>query len=574
MKLSSFTKVDRLKGILRLCICVVFSCMLALTGISINPTPVQAWDYVISGAPPDATNCQPYTFTFSVSTVPSGCHLTWAYSWATTPLPANLQFDPATGTISGTPVNATPGTYQYKVWVVDDCAHTSPSPNWHFTITYHPCAMSIVAAYIPQQAQENVPFSMALSATGGTGPCTWTAAGLPSGLYINSNGVISGTPSQGSAGTYNVQVTVTDTTGCCAPASGSFLLNIAYATYDFTVKIGPGLTAGSTKVLIDGSEEATLGGGQSETFTARVGKSHVVTVDQAVSSPGQSGTRFTVKGSADKTVSENNNLAYFDYAPAVLMEVNTDPSGVAQLPGSGWHAIGDVFNSSAPSPIDSNSQPGVQYRFKQWRLPDGSTSPNKDLVFTVSTPGAITAVYDTYYLLTLSSDYPPVTDTSWYLKGSNATYGLSLQEAPMMGFWGFLGGKLRPINDSGTHLMDTPFTQKITWSRDYTIPIIIIVIALLVIAGVGYFAYRRRGVPVTRRRAAPKAEAPEAKTKLRLLPSKAGASKPAARAASKRVSSKAKKPAVKKASSKRASKPAARAAAKRASPKAKKPAAK
>jgi hypothetical protein len=364
---------------------------------------------------------------------------------------------------------------------------------------------------------------------------------LPSGLYINSNGVISGTPSQGSAGTYNVQVTVTDTTGCCGIHNGSFLLNVAYATYDFTVKIGPGLTAGSTKVLIDGSEEATLGGGEHETFTARVGKSHVVTVDQTVSSPGQSGTRFTIKGSTDKTVSENNNLAYFDYAPAVLMEMNTDPSGVAQLPGSGWHAIGDVFNSSAPSPIDSNSQPGVQYRFKQWKLPDGSTNPNKDLVFTVSTPGTTTAVYDTYYLLTLSSDYPPVTETSWYLKGSNTTYDLSLQEAPMMGFWGFLGGKLRPINDSGTHLMDTPFTQKITWSRDYTIPIIIIVIALLVIAGVGYFAYRRRGVPVTRRRAAPR---PAVRTV-------------AKRASSKTVLSKAKKPAVKKASSK-AKKPAAK----------------
>jgi hypothetical protein len=390
--------------------------------------------------------------------------------------------------------------------------------------------MSIVATNIPQ-AKENVYYLLALIATGGTQPYTWIASGLPAGLQIGpATGYIAGTPPQGSAGTYNVQVTVTDTTGCCQPATGSFLLNIAYATYDFTVKIGPGLTSGTTKVLIDGSEETTLGGGQSETFTARQGRSHVVTVDQTVSSSGQSGTRFTVKGSADKTVSENNNLAYFDYAPAVLIEMNTDPSGVAQLPGSGWHAIGDVFNSSAPSPTDSNSQPGVQYRFKQWKLPDGSTSPNKDLVFTVSTPGTITAVYDTYYLLTLSSDYPLITETSWYLKGSDATYDLSLQEAPMMGFWGFLGGKLRPINDSGSHLMDAPFTQNIAWSKDYTIPIIIIVITLLVIAGVVYFAYRRRREPATRRRTAPR---PAVRTAAKRASSK--------RVSSKTVLSKAKK---------------------------------
>jgi hypothetical protein len=266
----------------------------------------------------------------------------------------------------------------------------------------------------------------------------------------------------------------------------------------------------------------------------------VVTVDQTVSSTGQSGTRFTVKGSADKTVSENNNLAYFDYAPAVLIEMNIDPSGVAQLPGSGWHAIGDVFNSSAPSPVDSSSQPGVQYRFKQWKLPDGSTNPNKDLAFSVSTPGTITAVYDTYYLLTLSSDYPPVTETSWYLKDSTATYNLSLQEAPMLGFWGFLGGKLKPINDSGTQLMNAPFTQKINWSKDYTIPIIIIIITLLVIAGVVYFVYRRRGGLATLP-AAPRTEIPEAKTKLQLSSSKARASKPAARGAAKRTLSRAKK---------------------------------
>jgi hypothetical protein len=66
-----------------------------------------------------------------------------------------------------------------------------------------------------------------------------------------------------------------------------------------------------------------------------------------------------------------------------------------------------------------------------------------------------------------------------------------------------------------------------------TLPItktlLIILIVLLVIAVVCYFAYRRRGVHVTRRRAAPRPAARAA----------------AKRASSKRVSSKAKKPSAK-----------------------------
>jgi hypothetical protein len=540
MKLSSFTKDHRLTGIFRLCVCVLVSCVLALGGMALNAGPVQAQCHWISATPVQLNPiaCQFYSYSFQVNaTCATSCQVTGYHcnTFVNNVSIHGLYFDSTTGTFSGTPTIAGEswaGLIYLTGGTVGAC--NSSSIGLNLTITVQPCAMSITSSPgMTQLGQENVPFYMTQVVTGGTGPYSWTTSGLPAGLYLNpSSGAISGTPSQGSAGTYNIQLHVTDTTGCCAPASDSFLLNIAYATYDFTVKIGPGLTAGSTKVLIDGSEEATLGGNEHETFTARVGKSHVVTVDQTVSSPGQSATRFTVKGSTDKTVSEDNDLAYFDYAPAVLIEMNTDPSGVAQLQGAGWHAIGDVFNSSAPSPIDSNSQPGVQYRFKLWKLPDGSTSPNKDLAFTVSTPGTITAVYDTYYLLTLSSDYPPVTETSWYLKGSDATYNLSLQEAPMLGFWGFLGGKLRPMNDSGSHLMDAPFTQQIAWSKDYTIPIIIIVITLLVIAGVVYFAYRRRGVPVTRRRAAPR---PAVRTAAKRASSKTVLSKRASSRAKKRA---------------------------------------
>jgi 5'-nucleotidase len=63
---------------------------------------------------------------------------------------------------------------------------------------------------------------LALAASGGTPPYTWSATGLPAGLAIAADGVVSGTPS--AAGTSTVTATATDSGG----ASGS-------ATFAFTV---------------------------------------------------------------------------------------------------------------------------------------------------------------------------------------------------------------------------------------------------------------------------------------------------------------------------------------------------
>jgi hypothetical protein len=61
---------------------------------------------------------------------------------------------------------------------------------------------------------------LTLTASGGTAPYTWTASGLPSGLSLSPDGVLSGTPE--AAGTSTVTVTATDSTGASASASFSF----------------------------------------------------------------------------------------------------------------------------------------------------------------------------------------------------------------------------------------------------------------------------------------------------------------------------------------------------------------
>jgi hypothetical protein len=56
-----------------------------------------------------------------------------------------------------------------------------------------------------------VPYTALVEATGGAGTRTFTATGLPAGLNIAPDGTISGTPT--AAGTFSVQVTVTDAIG-------------------------------------------------------------------------------------------------------------------------------------------------------------------------------------------------------------------------------------------------------------------------------------------------------------------------------------------------------------------------
>jgi hypothetical protein len=65
--------------------------------------------------------------------------------------------------------------------------------------------------------------SLQLSASGGTGPYTFTATGLPAGLSISSGGLISGTPS--AAGSFSVTATARDTKGATGSTSFSWTIN-------------------------------------------------------------------------------------------------------------------------------------------------------------------------------------------------------------------------------------------------------------------------------------------------------------------------------------------------------------
>jgi hypothetical protein len=74
-----------------------------------------------------------------------------------------------------------------------------------------------------QQPQIDVPFSLSLTLSGGSGPYIWSETGtLPPGLSF-SGGVITGTPT--TDGRFRVTITVTDTEASPQSASVSFIID-------------------------------------------------------------------------------------------------------------------------------------------------------------------------------------------------------------------------------------------------------------------------------------------------------------------------------------------------------------
>jgi hypothetical protein len=144
-------------------------------------------------------------------------------TYTATGLPAGLSVNSGSGLISGTPTTA--GTSSVTVTAKDT---TGASGSATFTWTVNPPGANTVTVTNPGTQTSTVGTAASLqihasdSASGQT--LTYTATGLPAGLSINSaTGLISGTPT--TAGTSNVTVTATDTTGASGPASFSWTVN-------------------------------------------------------------------------------------------------------------------------------------------------------------------------------------------------------------------------------------------------------------------------------------------------------------------------------------------------------------
>ncbi len=399
-------------------------------------------------------------------------------------LPTGLTLNSATGVISGTPTLA--GTYTFSVTVTDSIPQTSAPQPFSITITAAPITFTTTTlAY----AEEGVSYSAFIYVSGGNPPYSYslTSGTLPSGLTLDPiNGVISGTPSNGSAGTHNIIITVTDSSIPHLSAQQAYSLIVQVGYYESVIRVGVSLSAGETGVYVDGILAGTLEGGETLTRSFAVDDEPVITVDATVSSPTRSDVRFTANVD-EIVVDEDNPDATFSYTTEYYIDLKTDPPQITTLTGAGWFEEGDFIESTAPVQIEESTD--TRYHFVYWVLPDGDEDVNEDLNWKVTAPGKATATYDTYYLLTMNSPQGEVDGGGWYKAGTAADWSVDPPEVPMSGFLGFFRGKLKPEHATGTEVMNAPRTITVTWNPDYTWPAVFISLLVLFLIGGAFGLY-------------------------------------------------------------------------------------
>src|SRR5262245_60532751 len=119
--------------------------------------------------------------------------------------------------------------------------------------------LAIATTTLPAAGQ-NVPYSSAFQASGGSGPYAWaldTGSALPSGLSLSSTGTLSGTPT--TLGTYSFSVVVTDASA--ASDHGAYSLDVTPFSASISRLHWGDAWVGETYPL------SSVGGGTSTTFS-------------------------------------------------------------------------------------------------------------------------------------------------------------------------------------------------------------------------------------------------------------------------------------------------------------------
>lgn len=190
-------------------------CTLAFAGVKIQTTSL-----------PNGTVGTAYSATIQA---PGG---TLPYTWwvEAGALPTGLSLVPCTktcATIAGTPTTA--GSFNFSIEVRGRGGVTSTV---HYTVATAannppPAALAITSSSLPNGAY-GVPYSVALAATGGVAPYSWSLSSgtLPAGFTLSNLGVIAGTPTNPPFGTFSFTVTVTDSESTPQSASTSLSLFI------------------------------------------------------------------------------------------------------------------------------------------------------------------------------------------------------------------------------------------------------------------------------------------------------------------------------------------------------------
>ena len=291
-------------------------------------------------------------------------------------LPAGVSFKDngdGTATISGTPASGSGGSYPIQITAANSVGGTTQS----FTLTS--AEAPTITSPSTATFSTGVAGTYTVTTTGSPVPSITESGALPSGMTFKDNkdgtGTISGTPANGSQGTYPVTLSATNSSGSTATLSLTITVNAAApptitsgAVADFTLN-----AAGAAAVTTTGSptpkitESGTLPAGL--TFTDNGNGTALI-----------SGTP-TATGTATLTVTASNGNSP-DATQTYTIVVGQAPAFTSAATATG--TVGSSFSFTAKA----GGYPAPSWGFSN--LPPGVTfTDNKDGTATLSgTPTA------------------------------------------------------------------------------------------------------------------------------------------------------------------------------------------
>jgi large repetitive protein len=187
----------------------------------------------------------PYSATFAGAGPDSD--VTWAVTQGA--LPAGLTLS-STGTISGTPSAAGSATFTVEATAKEKNFGPTRVDSKQFTLD----VLAPLAARVSRTTAEvKTRFHATLTPSGGQGPYTWTASGLPAGFAVSSDGTISGAPKR--AGTVTFTAHLSDATGASSDIRVRLVVRSHIAVATKALRGGSAGRAYSARLIARGGVE-------------------------------------------------------------------------------------------------------------------------------------------------------------------------------------------------------------------------------------------------------------------------------------------------------------------------------
>ena len=421
----------------------------------------------IDSLPDAATSC-PYTATLTAT---GG---TPPYAWTITAgsLPPGLLLDSAIGLISGVPEHGTAGTYGFTV-TVEDSKGMTHSKAFGITVEEGMYEVTVtIGTSLPYPCETIVYID------GGSIGNLKGGQSLTMDFPIGSTHVVGVEPQIPHPEDPNTRFTAVDHSMTITDAHPNAIFE--YST-EYLIKYRiepPGIVdpPASAWYLAGSIVKASMKGVIEEPGVQYRFSYWLLPTGKTVTSP-----------ELETTAEQGGEIeSFFDVFFDVSLSV--EPAGLPLPSGSGFYKSGSEFSGTATATLDGPI--GTQYRFSHWLLPTGEKVALTNLATAITSATKIVAVYDVYYLLTVTSEYGTPAGAGFYRAGSTATWSVGPTDVPIPGIMGLLGGRLRAKNPEGTEVMTSPKEVTVLWDTDYVLPLSLAVLAISLLGFGTYHIYR------------------------------------------------------------------------------------